>query len=121
MSNMQIDSVLSQIRALSAQVKPPRATAVDAAAAAAGSASAQQASAAGSDNFAALMKQGLSTVNQMQNKAGTMATDFQRGKPGVELADVMVEMQKASVSFRTAVEVRNKMVSAYQDIMNMQV
>jgi len=50
-----------------------------------------------------------------------LATSFQRGTPGVELADVMIEMQKANVSFRAVAEVRNRMVSAYQEIMNMQI
>ena len=45
--------------------------------------------------------------------------DFEMGKPGTDLPQVMIEMQKASVSFRAAVEVRNRLVSAYQEIMNM--
>lgn len=118
MSNMQIDSVLSQIRAMASQVKPYGSLAGPAAAK---GASTEQVSATGSDSFSALMKQGLGAVNQVQKNADALATDFQRGKPGVELADVMVELQKANVSFRAAVEVRNKMVSAYQEIMNMQV
>jgi flagellar hook-basal body complex protein FliE len=48
-----------------------------------------------------------------------MATAFERGTPGVELSDVMLEMQKANVSFRALTEVRNRFVSAYQEIMNM--
>jgi flagellar hook-basal body complex protein FliE len=50
-----------------------------------------------------------------------MSAAFQRGEPGVELPQVMIEMQKASVSFRALTEVRNRLVSAYQEIMNMQV
>ena len=114
MSNMQIDSVLSQIRALSSQVK---ATQIKPAAESASAA----ASAVSGSSFSDLMSQGLSQVNQVQQRAGDMATAFQRGAPGVELADVMIEMQKANVAFRAATEVRNRMVSAYQDIMNMQV
>lgn len=112
MSNMQIDSVLSQIRAMSAQIKPVQAPTVNPSAAA-------EAAAPGS--FAAVMKQGLGQVNQMQKSADALATAFQRGAPGVELADVMIESQKASVAFRAVTEVRNRMVSAYQDIMNMQI
>jgi flagellar hook-basal body complex protein FliE len=112
MSNMQIDSVLSQIRALSAQVKPVQAPAVNPSA---GTGQVEPGS------FASVLKQGLSQVNQMQQSANSMATAFQRGAPGVELADVMIESQKASVSFRAVTEVRNRMVSAYQDIMNMQI
>ena len=43
----------------------------------------------------------------------------QRGVPGIELPQVMLEMQKASVSFRAITEVRNRFVNAYQEIMNM--
>ena len=50
-----------------------------------------------------------------------MTDAFQRGDPGVELPQVMLEMQKASVSFRALTEVRNRLVSAYQEIMNMQI
>lgn len=113
MSNMQIDSVLSQIRAMSSQIKPVAAPAVDHAAGAG--------QVAPATSFAEVMKQGLNQVNQTQQNANSMATAFQRGAPGVELADVMIEMQKASVSFRAVTEVRNRMVSAYQDIMNMQI
>jgi flagellar hook-basal body complex protein FliE len=112
MSNMNVDAVLSQIRALSAQVKPVANLQVGAAA---------PTSASAQSGFASLMAQSLNQVNQTQQSANTLATQFEQGKPGVELADVMLEMQKASVSFRAVTEVRNRMVSAYQDIMNMQI
>ena len=110
---MQIDSVLSQIRALQSQVKAP-------AVPQAGHAN-HGSAAAPVNSFADVLKQGLGQVNQTQQSADALATAFQRGTPGVELADVMIEMQKASVSFRAVTEVRNRMVSAYQDIMNMQI
>ena len=44
---------------------------------------------------------------------------FEKGVPGVELPQVMLEMQKANVSFRALTEVRNRLVDAYQEIMNM--
>jgi flagellar hook-basal body complex protein FliE len=112
MSNMQIDSVLSQIRSLSAQVKPVQPTGINPAAGA---------GQVDASSFAQVLKQGLSQVNKTQQSADSMATAFQRGAPGVDLADVMIEMQKASVSFRAVTEVRNRMVSAYQEIMNMQI
>lgn len=112
MSNMQIDSVLSQIRAMSSQIKPVQSPTVNPAAGA---------GQVGAASFADVLKQGLNQVNQTQKSADSMATAFQRGAPGVELADVMIEMQKASVSFRAVTEVRNRMVSAYQEIMNMQI
>lgn len=112
MSSMEVDRVLSQIRALSAQAsagaaKPPLADA------AAGTGS------VANSGFAQLMRQGIEQVNSAQASATRMATAFERGTPGVELPQVMLEMQKASVSFRALTEVRNRMVSAYQEIMNM--
>ena len=56
-----------------------------------------------------------------QQAAQKSATDFELGKPGVDLPQVMLDMQKASISLRAAVEVRNKLVTAYQEIMNMPV
>jgi flagellar hook-basal body complex protein FliE len=69
--------------------------------------------------FANVLKQGLDQVSATQQRASELATQFERGVPGVELPQVMLEMQKASVSFRAVTEVRNKLVNAYQEIMNM--
>jgi flagellar hook-basal body complex protein FliE len=69
--------------------------------------------------FAKLLKQGIDSVNQTQARATDLATRFERGVPGVELPQVMLEMQKANVSFRALTEVRNKFVDAYREIMNM--
>lgn len=115
MSSVQVDAVLAQIRAMQGQLQAqrPESVANDAAAAVGGSAPAQ------GPSFAQVMRQGLSQVNEMQQSASTLVTRFERGDPGVELADVMLQMQKASVGFRAVSEVRNRLVSAYQDIMNM--
>ncbi len=59
-------------------------------------------------------------MNQGEQRATQLAEAFERGAPGVELPQVMLEMQKASLSFHALTEVRNRLVSAYQDIMNMQ-
>lgn len=108
MSQIDINNVLAQIRSISAQAKiggNPAATAA--------------ASQTGATQFANLLRQGIDSVNQSQQSATALATDFERGAPGVELPQVMIEMQKASVSFRALTEVRNRLVSAYQEIMNM--
>ncbi len=106
MSQMQIDQVLAQIRSLSSQVEPQAAPSAPAT----GDPSA----------FATLLRNSIDQVNDSQQKASDLATAFQRGAPGVDLPQVMIEMEKASVSFRALTEVRNRLVSAYQDIMNMQ-
>lgn len=120
MSSLQIDSVLAQIRALQQQTRigvpnPAR----DVAASAAPGAGPAGAAAPGGVSFANVLRQGLDKVNAAQSQASDLATRFERGEPGVELSQVMIESQKASVAFRATVEVRNRLVSAYQDIMNM--
>jgi flagellar hook-basal body complex protein FliE len=115
MSNMEIDRVLAQIRAISAQSKASGTGAINGV----GPGAAGAKGVGAPSEFAKLMSQGLSSVSQAQEKASTLATAFERGTPGVELPQVMLEMQKANVSFRALTEVRNKLVNAYQEIMNM--
>ncbi|HVY23221.1 MAG TPA: flagellar hook-basal body complex protein FliE [Steroidobacteraceae bacterium] len=114
MSNMQINSVLAQIRSMQSQIRAPAPLRDDIA-------TPQATQPVSGSRFSDLLKNGLDAVNQSQQTADGLVTAFQRGTPGVELADVMIEMQKANVSFRAATEVRNRMVSAYQEIMNMQI
>ena len=116
MSNMQIDSVLAQIRSLQAQTKlsaPAVAKPMDNLQGAGGVAGGDRVS------FSNVLKQGLEAVNATQSKAADFAARFDRGEPGLELSQVMLESNKAQVAFRATVEVRNRLVSAYQDIMNM--
>jgi flagellar hook-basal body complex protein FliE len=116
MSNMTIDSVLAQIRSLQAQTKLSAPSTVKPAGLAAGPGNAPQADKV---SFSSVLKQGLDAVNASQNKAADLAARFDRGEPGLELSTVMLESQKATVALRATVEVRNRLVSAYQDIMNM--
>ena len=118
MSSMQIDSVLAQIRALQSQVKIG-APHVDKPGAIAPPGATGGVAGVGQTSFANVLKQGLERVNEAQRSASDLATKFERGVPGVELSQVMLESQKASVAFRATVEVRNRLVSAYQEIMNM--
>jgi flagellar hook-basal body complex protein FliE len=112
MSQMEIDRVLAQIRSISQTVRP---SGMEGIAAPGG-----PGAVAGVDNgFAKLLKQGIDSVNSTQAKASDLATRFERGVPGVELPQVMLEMQKANVSFRALTEVRNKFIDAYREIMNM--
>lgn len=71
--------------------------------------------------FADALKASLDQVNEAQQKAGALGQRFSLGEDNVNLSDVMISMQKANISFQAAVQVRNKLVSAYHDIMNMQV
>ncbi|MBS1156346.1 MAG: flagellar hook-basal body protein FliE [Proteobacteria bacterium] len=71
--------------------------------------------------FAQVLKQSMDQVNRLQMESQDKQLAFQAGEPGADLQDVMVSLQKASLSFQTMVQVRNKLVGAYQEIMNMQV
>jgi flagellar hook-basal body complex protein FliE len=121
MSNMAIDQVLAQIRSLSAQAGAAVGPAANAVPQLGAAASTNGTAAAGGPPFAALLKQGIDSVNQTQQSASALADAWERGTPGVDLAKVMIETQKASVSFHALTEVRNRLISAYQDIMNMQI
>ena len=68
-----------------------------------------------------LLKTTLQAVNETQQAAAVLKTGFENGSGEKTLAEVMIAAQKADLSFRAVTEVRNKLVTAYQDIMNMPV
>jgi flagellar hook-basal body complex protein FliE len=103
---MEVDRVLAQIRAIQGATRSPLAPTATVAP-------------TGEASFANVLKQGIEKVNAAQSKSSEMSAAFARGVPGVELPQVMLEMQKASVSFRALTEVRNRFVEAYREIMNM--
>lgn len=76
---------------------------------------------AGGVDFSQALKSAIDQVGQAQQQAQQMTRDFASGQSDVNLQDVMINLQKANLSFQQMVQVRNKLVSAYQDIMNMQV
>ena len=78
-------------------------------------------SAASGADFSAALQNALQQVSQAQESAQQMAQNFSTGDSQVNLQDVMVNLQKANLSFQQMVQVRNKLVSAYQDIMNMSI
>jgi flagellar hook-basal body complex protein FliE len=119
MSQISIDQVLSQIRSIAAQAQSPgiRPAGLTSDAAAA---SGTGAAAATGNSFATLMRSGLEQANQTELRANDVADKFERGVPGVDLPTVMLEANKANISFRAVTEVRNRLISAYTDIMNMQ-
>lgn len=71
--------------------------------------------------FAEALKTAVVRTNEVQQGAGAIAKRFESGDKDVQLHDVMVSLQKANISFQQMVQVRNRLVAAYQDIMNMQV
>ena len=111
MSQMDVNSVLSQMRALGAQASGTLPTAALSA----------SSGATGGLDFASLFKQSIGAVASQQNEAQTQATAFERGDPGADIVKTSVAGQKADLAFRGLVEVRNKLTDAYTTIMNMQV
>ena len=79
------------------------------------------ADAAGGVDFSQVLQGALQQVSQAQTEAKAMSEQFSAGDPNVNLQDVMVNLQKANLSFQQMVQVRNRLVTAYQDMMNMQV
>jgi len=75
----------------------------------------------GSSSFADMLGQAINKVSDTQQASTQLANAFEIGKSGVDLTDVMIASQKASVSFQALTQVRNKLVQAYQDIMQMPV
>jgi len=73
------------------------------------------------DAFSNLLENAINSVNTNQQQANQLATAMQKGDPNVQMSEVMVSLQKANISFQAMVEVRNRLVSAYQEIMNMQI
>lgn len=75
----------------------------------------------GGSSFADMLGQAVNKVNDTQQASNQLSNAFEIGKSGVDLTDVMISSQKAAVSFQALTQVRNKLVQAYQDIMQMPV
>jgi flagellar hook-basal body complex protein FliE len=103
MSTPEINQVLAQMRAMGVEAR--------------GSAADDTPSAG--NEFAGLLRRSIDAVNDNQARAGDLRTAFEVGEPNIDLADVMIAVQKSSVSFQAMVQVRNKLVDAYKDVMNM--
>lgn len=70
-------------------------------------------------SFGEMFSSAIDTVNNNQKSASDLATRFETGDPSVDLPEVMIALQKSSVSFQAMTQVRNKMVEAYKEIINM--
>jgi len=108
MSSIQIAQVLAEMRALQARVGS------------AAIAETPQVGAAPSE-FAQIMKDSVNSVASMQNRAEALASAYETGDKSVDLTKVMLEVQKAGLAFHAMAEVRNKLVDAYTQVMNMAV
>jgi flagellar hook-basal body complex protein FliE len=105
-NSINTDTLLIQMRAMAAQAQGK---------------SAESSSASGQSDFSSMLQQSISKVNEGQMTAEKLSDAFQAGDPNVQVSELMVALQKSNVSFQAMLQVRNKLVSAYQEIMNMQV
>lgn len=105
MSQIDVNQLLAQMRAIASQIenKPD----------AAQNQNVQQ------SDFGALLKESIDKVNQNQQEAAKLAGSFETGESNTDLVEVMLALQKADLSFKAMTEVRNRLVNAYQEIMNM--
>lgn len=109
MSTSGIDQMLRELRSAAAQASGGAREGADAGAA------------AGAPDFAAMLRSSIDSVNAAQQDAQKVQQAFDADAPEANLQEVVVAMQKASLSFQTMVQVRNRLVTAYQDIMSTQV
>src|SRR5574343_969385 len=102
-----IEQMLSVLRSTAAQ--------------ASGKPSVENTPTAGGAYFAQILQNSIEKVNQTQQQADQMAEKLAAGDTSQNLHEEMIALQSASVSFQEMVQVRNKLVTAYQDVMNIQV
>jgi len=108
MPQIDVNSLLTQMRQMSANMPTPEIAS-------------RSVIPGQNSDFGALLKQSIAGVGQNQMEAGKLAASFERGDAGADLGRTMVAVQKADLSLRAMTEVRNKLVDAYKDIMNMPV
>lgn len=106
MNEISTEQLLSQIRALNNELQGSIAGIAEPVAEA---------------GFGELLKSSLSRVNETQQEAATLKESYLAEDPDTSIGEVMIAAQKADLSFRAMTEVRNKLITAYQDIMNMPV
>lgn len=74
---------------------------------------------AATSSFSALLQQSIDNVHDLQQNSKHLTEAFERQVPGVDLAEVMIADQKSSIAFQALMQVRNKVVTAYQEVMSM--
>jgi len=104
MNEINTSDLLSQIRTMGHDLQPSKTV-----------------TAPGANDFGGMLKTTIDAVNDAQKQSSDLKLGFISGTTDKSLAEVMIASQKADLSFRTVTEVRNKLISAYQDIMNMPV
>ncbi|MGC8697358.1 MAG: flagellar hook-basal body complex protein FliE [Halothiobacillus sp.] len=103
---MSVDQILSQMRMMRVQAEQRI------------NAPAEVPPVAG-DSFSSLLTRAIGQVNDLQQTSSNLKTRFELGDPAVDLTQVMLAGQKASLGFNATLQVRNRLVQAYQDVLNM--
>ena len=106
MNEIDTSQLITQMRAMAAAAKGTQAT--------------PEPKVVGND-FGDLLANSINKVNEVQKESGKLADAFVMGDPNVSLAEVMIAKQKSSIAFEATLQVRNKLLSAYKEIMSMQV
>ncbi len=108
----RIEAMMAQLQAAAARTSPANANPLS-------DGALQAKPAAGATDFHSVLKTSLDQVNQVQKQSQQMAQRFEMGDSTVSLSDAMISLQKSSIALQQTVQVRNKLVEAYQNIMNM--
>jgi flagellar hook-basal body complex protein FliE len=103
MSEIDVSRVLAELRATAAQAQGQKANANEGPA------------------FSTMLKQSIEKVNEMQQESKKLAAAYEVGDPNVNLVETMIAIQKSGVAFQSMLQVRNKLLTAYQEIMRMPV
>jgi flagellar hook-basal body complex protein FliE len=109
MSDVAINQVLAQMRSVQALAQGH------------GTGLSQAVDTVSGPQFSNLLAQSVADVNSSMQESKALTTAFEKGDPSVSLAEVMITAQKASLQFTGMTEVRNKLLNAYQEVMNMPV
>jgi len=109
MSSPAIQSALQQMQSLASQASQSPIN------------NAQITATVGQGSFGSELQASIQRINQLQKSAASQAMAFQEGDSDLSLNQVMADMQKSSVAFQMGTQVRNRLVTAYKDVMNMQV
>ncbi len=111
MSDMNVQQLLAQMRVMEAQAKAGIQPA----------AGTEAAASAPKTDFTEVLKNSIDAVNETSQQASKLAEAFEKGDPNISMAQLMIAVEKSSVSFTAMTQVRNRLLTAYQEIMNMPV
>jgi flagellar hook-basal body complex protein FliE len=103
----RIEAMVAQLKAAAARTSPASENPL------------QAKQATGAVDFQSALKSSLDQVNQVQLQSQHLSERFAMGDSTVSLSDAMISMQKSNIALQQTIQVRNKLVSAYQEIMNM--